>query len=102
LNLPIFFEENRVFRVYTGGKLFSDLFGKPSEDGYFPEEWIASGVEAVNREPKKEREGVSRTREGRYFDELGVTAIITEPINDAQSHLIAQSIANEYKIYPII
>lgn len=43
-----------------------------------------------------------QSESGRYFDELGVTAIITEPINDAQSHLIAQSIANEYKIYPII
>ena len=24
---PIFFEKNRVFRVYTGGKLFSEFFG---------------------------------------------------------------------------
>ena len=39
---------------------------------------------------------------GRYFDELGVSAIITEPINDAESHSIAQSISSEYKIYPIV
>ena len=68
--LPIFFEGNRVSRVYTGGKLFSELFGCECEAGFFPEEWIASAVEAVNSAPKKEREGVSRTLEGRYFDEL--------------------------------
>ena len=68
---PVFFEKNRVSRVYTGGKLFDSLFGDGSEDGFFPEEWIASAVEAVNREPKREREGVSRVLPGgEYFDEL--------------------------------
>ena len=56
---PIFFERNRVFRVYTGGLLFHDFFGDPAEDGFSPEEWVASTVKALNREPKGEHEGIS-------------------------------------------
>ena len=36
---PIFFESNRVFRVYTGGKLIGQFTGVASEDGFYPEEW---------------------------------------------------------------
>ena len=56
---PIFFERNRVFRVYQGGKLFSRFFGDPPEDGNLPEEWVASSTRALNRIPKGEFEGVS-------------------------------------------
>jgi mannose-6-phosphate isomerase len=56
---PIFFERNRVFRVYRGGRLFHGLFGDPAEDGSFPEEWVASTVKAQNRESRGEHEGVS-------------------------------------------
>ena len=67
---PIFFERNRVGRVYLGGKLFAGFFGDSPEDGFFPEEWIASSVEALNREKSREREGVSRIAgTGQYFDE---------------------------------
>ena len=44
---PIFFEKNRVFRVYLGGKLFSDFFGDDSEDSFYPEEWICSSTKAA-------------------------------------------------------
>ena len=47
-NEPIFFEKNRVYRVYTGGKLFSTFFGDDSEDCNYPEEWVASSVKALN------------------------------------------------------
>ena len=68
---PIFFERNRVRRVYTGGKLFSELFGDAAEDGFFPEEWIASAVRAINKGSEDPKEGISRDREtGEYFDEL--------------------------------
>lgn len=68
---PIFFERNRVCRVYTGGKLFSGFFGDDSEDGFFPEEWIASSVKAINKEPARENEGLSRLHGSNlYFDEL--------------------------------
>ncbi|MBE7031172.1 MAG: mannose-6-phosphate isomerase [Ruminococcaceae bacterium] len=68
---PIFFERNRVGRVYTGGKLFSGFFGDAPEDDFLPEEWIASSVVAANKEMRSEREGVS-VIEGTdiYFDAL--------------------------------
>lgn len=70
MNTPIFFERNRVGRVYTGGKLFADLFGDEPMDGYLPEEWIASNVKALNKEMRSEREGVSRLENSDvYFDD---------------------------------
>ena len=57
---PVFFERNRVARVYRGGRLFHDFFGDPPEDGLLPEEWVASTVRALNREPRSESEGISR------------------------------------------
>lgn len=59
-NEPVFFEKNRVFRVYTGGKLFSDFFGDDSTDGFYPEEWVASSVRALNEGSTDEYEGVSK------------------------------------------
>lgn len=68
---PIFFEKNRVWRVYTGGALFADFFGDDSTDGFEPEEWVASSVKALNKISKGDKEGVSRM-EGtdQYFDDL--------------------------------
>lgn len=57
---PVFFERNRVARVYRGGRLFHGFFGDPPEDGWQPEEWVASTVRALNREPRSESEGLSR------------------------------------------
>jgi mannose-6-phosphate isomerase len=57
---PLFFERNRVFRVYEGGKLFHDFFGDEAVDGNFPEEWIASKVKALNKEKTDPDEGLSR------------------------------------------
>lgn len=56
---PVFFEKNRVFRVYLGGKLFSDFFGDDSEDGFYPEEWICSSTTALNDGSTDPYEGVS-------------------------------------------
>ncbi len=71
INTPIFFEKNRVARVYTGGKLFADFFHDNSEDGFEPEEWVASAVKAINKVQKSEKEGVSRIKgEDVYFDDL--------------------------------
>lgn len=70
-NRPIFFEQNRVFRVYTGGRLFADFFGDNSTDGSYPEEWIASSVKALNKNSSGEKEGISKIKgEDVYFDEL--------------------------------
>lgn len=68
---PIFFERNRVGRVYKGGKLFSGFFGDKPEDGFFPEEWIASSVKALNKVMASEKEGVSKLKNlDTYFDEI--------------------------------
>lgn len=68
---PIFFEKNRVGRVYTGGALFAELFGDDSTDGFEPEEWVVSSVVALNKEMKSEKEGVSVVKgTDIYLDEL--------------------------------
>ena len=62
---PVFFERNRVRRIYLGGALFSGFFGDGSSDGYYPEEWIASAVAALNDNSGRdevESEGISRVR----------------------------------------
>ncbi len=58
-NQPVFFRRNRVTRVYDGGKLFADFFGDEPADGKQPEEWIASTVQALNRDSADPREGLS-------------------------------------------
>lgn len=68
---PIFFERNRVGRVYTGGKLFGEFFGDEPIDGFEPEEWIASAVKAANKISKGDKEGVSKIEDSTlYFDDL--------------------------------
>lgn len=68
---PIFFEKNRVFRVYLGGKLFSEFFGDNTEDDFYPEEWICSSTKALNEGSTDPHEGISKI-EGTsiYFDQL--------------------------------
>lgn len=67
---PIFFEKNRVYRVYKGGKLFADFFGDDSQDSFYPEEWVASPVKAMNKESRSPKEGVSKIfGEDLYFDD---------------------------------
>ena len=69
---PIFFEKNRVYRVYLGGKGIAKFCSFPEEeDAFFPEEWIASCVKAINPKYFGERDGVARP-EGTelFFDDL--------------------------------
>lgn len=61
---PLFFERNRVFRVYEGGKLFHEFFGDEAVDGNLPEEWIASKVKALNKEMRYPDEGLSKIQGG--------------------------------------
>jgi len=68
---PVFFERNRVWRVYTGGKLFEGLWGDEPIDNFYPEEWIASSVRALNPDSASEKEGISKIESSDlYFDEL--------------------------------
>ncbi len=56
---PIFFQRNRVRRVYQGGKQFHDFFGDEDKDNHYPEEWIASTVRALNKDSQNPLEGMS-------------------------------------------
>ncbi len=68
---PVFFEKNRVFRVYLGGKLFSDFFNDESEDSFYPEEWICSSTKALNEGSADEFEGLSTIKGTNiHFNEL--------------------------------
>ncbi len=68
---PVFFEKNRVFRVYLGGKLFSEFFGDNSEDSFYPEEWVCSSTVALNEGSTDEYEGVSKVKgTSIYFNDL--------------------------------
>ncbi len=60
---PILLDHPRAWRSYLGGALLDELLGAPQGSGvvgHFPEEWIASTVQAVNpgREDVRE-EGLS-------------------------------------------
>lgn len=70
INGPIFFKRNRVWRVYTGGRLFGSFFGDEAADGFYPEEWVASDVHALNGADRDPNEGISRTREGELLTDL--------------------------------
>lgn len=71
---PIFFERNRVYRIYHGGKPFKALFDDGYDDGtdnMFPEEWVASKVRAINPKYFGARDGVSKVKgTGVFFDDL--------------------------------
>ncbi len=67
---PIFFEKNRVFRVYTGGKMFDHFVGDGSVDDFFPEEWVASSTKALNEGRNVYKEGISKIKDNDlYLDE---------------------------------
>lgn len=69
-DFPIFFEKNRVFRVYTGGKLFADFFSDDSTESNYPEEWVVSAVHALNEGSTDEYEGISKIKgENLYLNE---------------------------------
>lgn len=79
---PIFFEKNRVFRVYTGGKLFANFFGDDSTDGNYPEEWVASSVHALNEGSTDEHEGISKIE--------GTGLYLSEALEQYRSELLGE------------
>ena len=71
---PIFFERNRVYRIYKGGMPYKNIFNDGYDDGtdnMFPEEWVASKVKAINPKYFGERDGVSVIKGTNiFFDDL--------------------------------
>lgn len=61
MKAPLKMKSNRVWRIYKGGKLLERFCGLPHPaDGCYPEDWLASVVEANNlpREGKPPHEGL--------------------------------------------
>lgn len=80
---PIFFERNRVYRIYKGGKPYKELFNDGFDDGtdnMFPEEWIASKVKAINPKYFGERDGVSKIK--------GMDIFFDDLLNDYKAELL--------------
>ena len=73
---PVFFERNRVYRIYLGGKQYTKIFDRADgyddgTDNFFPEEWIASKVKAINPRYFGKRDGVSVVKgTDLFFDDL--------------------------------
>ena len=64
---PIKLKSNRVWRIYSGGKLLDEFCGiYPGTDGAYPEDWLGSVVEANNmpRDGQPLREGLSIADDG--------------------------------------
>ena len=60
---PLFFEDTRAYRCYTGGALIDRLLCKDEEvDCYYPEAWIASTTRADNGPGHPKDEGLSRIK----------------------------------------
>src|SRR6056297_1723188 len=60
LKKPIKLKNNRVYRTYIGGKFIDEMTGgNEMKDNHFPEDWIASVVEARNPGREDLLEGLS-------------------------------------------
>lgn len=79
---PMFFEKNRVFRVYTGGKLFADFFSDDSTESNYPEEWVVSSVRALNEGSTDIHEGISKIE--------GTEIYLDEAINQYKNELLGE------------
>ena len=67
---PELFRENRVWRAYQGGGGISLLKKQqPEMETHFPEDWIASCVEACNDQYRKAGHGLSTLSNGTLFPE---------------------------------
>ena len=69
---PVKLADNRVWRLYFGGKLLDEFRGKAGTDGNFPEDWLASVVTANNpdRKGKPEKEGLCKTESGEFLKDI--------------------------------
>lgn len=80
------FKENRVRRAYYGGKRIDRFAGKSlCEDSRYPEEWIASTVEAFNPDCPVKGEGLSICADGVSFKEIlenNTEKILGKRLND--------------------
>ena len=69
IHRPVFFELNRVWRVYTGGKLFAGMFGDEPVDNFYPEEYFRSADNMYYRYPAEMRIPLYDKRNYNYYAE---------------------------------
>ncbi len=72
----MFFQPNRVWRCYKGGKLLDRLMtGREGEDTLFPENWLGSVTRADNKEHQTSPdEGISRLKSGELLSDVIASA----------------------------
>lgn len=90
---PLFFAPNRVWRLYTGGKLLDEFTGKKNgSDDHFPEDWLASTVMAKNGEHSQAPdEGLAKViSHGRIGDAL------QEVLTTSGSYILGSGHYNKY------
>ena len=75
-------QETRVTRTYRGGALLDAFLGKNAcEDGFLPEDWISSFIEAKNIDYIP-NEGITRLSDGRLITE----AVKAEDLGQGRAH----------------
>ena len=86
-------KENRVFRSYLGGSRIDALIsGKKTEDGRFPEDWLASTVRAFNPGREEIVEGLGATEDGVPLSDLAPHGLpILVKLLDAAQRLVIQA-----------
>jgi mannose-6-phosphate isomerase len=78
------FAANRVWRTYQGGKQLDIMEGKSSpRDSSFPEDWIASTVEASNVGREDVSEGLARVT-----NDQGESVLFRDLLRGKQSALL--------------
>lgn len=83
---------NRVYRTYPGGSRIDALVsGQKTEDGQFPEDWLASTVRAFNPGREDIVEGLGMTEDGVPVTELAPDGLsILVKLLDAADRLVIQ------------
>jgi len=100
LNQPVFFERNRVARVYRGGKLFHNFFGDAPVDENLPEEWVCSPVAALN-DGGKPTDGLSTVRGTDVFFRDLLTAYPDEMLGSRKSLGVLVKILDSAERLPV-
>ncbi len=85
--------KNRVRRAYLGGGRIDQLIdGTRGEDGYYPEDWLASTVEACNPAYSTPGEGLGKTEDGVPIRQLMPQGLpILVKLLDAGGRLVIQA-----------
>lgn len=84
--------DNRVYRSYLGGSRIDEFItGVPGADGSYPEDWLASTVEAFNPGHEVPGEGLGRTVDGTLIRDLIPQGLpILVKLLDAAQRLVIQ------------